>query len=69
MRELKFKVPESLNGIKVKSFLRIYCGVSARLLIRLKKTPSGILKNGSPVRTIDILQTEDVVSIQILENR
>lgn len=55
MSQLTFIVPEGYQGVMVKRFLRGYCGVSARLLIRLKNTPQGILVNGRHARAVDLL--------------
>lgn len=63
MRELKFTVPSECNGILLKSFLRKKCGVSARLLARLKRTPNGIMCNGMPAIATDILFAGDRISI------
>lgn len=61
----EFKVPEELDGISVRSFLRRRCDVSARLLAKLKRVENGITANGRHVKSIDILHSGDVVSIML----
>lgn len=63
MRELAFPVPREYDGIRMKSFLRGYCGLSARLLAKLKRQPMGITKNGLHAIATDILQAGDTVRI------
>ncbi len=62
---MNFVVGEQLDGISVQNFLRRHCNVSARLLTKLKRISNGITQNGYPVRSIDILHSGDIVSIQI----
>lgn len=63
MRQLSFLVSQKYDGIMVKSFLRGYCGVSARLLVKLKRQPDGLTVNGQHVRSIDILHNGDMICI------
>ena len=63
MRQLFFTVPKQVQGVMVKSFLRGYCKVSARLLTKLKRQKNGILVNGLSARTIDRLKGGDTVCI------
>jgi Pseudouridylate synthases, 23S RNA-specific len=63
MRELAFPVPQEYDGIRMKNFLRGYCGLSARLLVKLKRQPMGITKNGLHAIATDILQAGDTVRI------
>ncbi len=50
-----FRVPEELDGITVKQFLRKHCGVSARTLAKLKHNEKGMTVGGKQVRSIDTL--------------
>ena len=68
MRRLTFEVSPEFDGIKVKSFLRGYCGLSARLLVKLKRQPNGLTVNGVLVRTIDILHSGDIICITMLDD-
>ena len=45
-----------LRGTRAKSFLRGYCGISAALLIKLKREQNGITADGEHIRTIDFLK-------------
>jgi 23S rRNA pseudouridine1911/1915/1917 synthase len=63
MRELVFPVPHEYDGIRLKSFLRGYCGLSTRLMIKLKRVPLGITNNGLHATVIDILKAGDMVRI------
>ncbi|MBW7573483.1 RluA family pseudouridine synthase [Caproiciproducens faecalis] len=65
MRELSFLVPKEYDGIRLKSFLRSYCGISARLMIRLKREPAGITRNGQHAIVTEILKAEDEVRIRM----
>lgn len=62
-RRLTFSVPESLDGIMVKNFLRRECGVSARLLAKLKRVPQGITSGGALVVATDQLRAGAVVEL------
>lgn len=68
MRQLTFKVSQEFDGIMVKSFLRGYCGVSARLLVKLKRQPCGLTVNGIRVRSIDILHNGDIICITMQDD-
>ncbi len=69
MGQLNFKVPSEYHGATVKGFLRGYCGMSARLLIRLKREERGILVNGKPVWVVHCLQAGDRVELILPEDR
>ncbi len=59
----EFRVDEALDGITVQHFLRRHCGVSARLLAKLKRTENGMTVNGKTVRSIDILHGGDRICL------
>lgn len=63
MRELHFAVPSSFQGSRLKTFLREYCRVSARLLANLKREPMGITVNGRHAIATDCLQQGDIVRL------
>lgn len=65
MRKLSFTVPIEYNNCTIKAFLRGPCGLSARLMIRLKYEPLGITKNGIHARVIETVKTNDVICIVI----
>lgn len=66
---LEFVVTPDYDGESVKVFLRKYCNVSARLLTDLKKYPNGITANGKHIRSIDILHTNDIVCLNLPEEK
>ncbi len=63
MRELSFTVPNEYGGIRLKSFLRGYCSVSSRLMIKLKREPMGITNNGQHAIVTDTLKAGDIVRL------
>ncbi len=65
MTDLEFVVPQELDGITVLSFLRSKCGVSYRMIKRLRHTPMGITANGAYIRTIDTLKGGDRVRVTL----
>lgn len=65
MPTLTFTVPPENDGISVYNFLRAKCGVSYRLIKKLKHVPLGITANGAHIRTIDPLGGGDIVVLNI----
>ena len=65
MRILTYDVPASYEGVSVKSFLRGPCGLSARLLVRLKRTENGLTVDGKPIRVIDSLHAGDRLVVSL----
>lgn len=65
MRRLEFTVPQEYDGAHLKGFLRSHCGISARLLARLKREPMGIAVNGAHVTVREILRAEDVIQLTL----
>jgi len=65
MRELFFTVPNEYDGVRLKSFLRSYCSVSSRLMVKLKREPMGIMNNGMHVIATDTLKSGDVIQLLI----
>ena len=68
MPVLQFTVPAENDGISVYNFLRAKCGVSYRLIKKLKRVPLGITSNGRHIRTIDPLRGGDNVALNIPED-
>jgi len=63
MRELSFVVPKEYEGVLLKSFLRGYCSVSSRLMVKLKREPMGITNNGQQVIVTKTLMPGDIVRL------
>ncbi|MBQ1553888.1 MAG: RluA family pseudouridine synthase [Clostridia bacterium] len=68
MPQLTFTVPAENDGISVYNFLRAKCGVSYRLIKKLKRVPMGLTANGVHIRTIDPLRGGDIVALNIPED-
>lgn len=65
MRVLKYFVPEDCDGMTVRDFARNRLGFSARMLTKQKQLENGILNNGLPCRTVDVLHAEDVLTFTL----
>lgn len=68
MRQIAFTVPPELDGILVKNFLRYQCGISARLLVKLKRQTDGLLLHGVRVRSVDVLHSGDEICITMTDD-
>lgn len=64
-RIISYTIPEEYNGQKVIAYLRGKANISCRLLKTLKRIENGITLNGVHTRTIDILHTGDILSVDI----
>ncbi len=65
---MEFRVPDDIEQISVKTFLRKHCSLSARMLIRLKGVPEGITCEGLPLRVIDTVRGGQVIRIRLPED-
>lgn len=65
MRKLEFKVSGEYSGKRVEDVLRAYFHISGSLIKDLKKYPEGLLLNGCHVRTVDCVNENDIVTINI----
>lgn len=65
-RILEYSVDSSRSGIRIGNFLRSI-GYSRHILTHLKETDGGILLNGNPAYTNQVLQEGDLLRILILE--
>lgn len=66
-RLLKFTVPAEFDGALLKSFLRRGCGLSSHLMVSLKQTENGILRNGRHARVIERVAAGDMVTLRLPE--
>lgn len=64
-RKLEYVVDEAYDGKKLKAFMRVRVKTSSSTLNKLKNDPLGLLLNGEHVRTVDIVHTGDVLTINI----
>ena len=76
MPGLTFTVPAEYDGATVQNFLRRGCGLSWRMVVKLKQVPGGISADGVALRTIDrvaagqrveLILPEDSVRIEGVE--
>lgn len=58
---LYFPVPDECDNMLAQRFLRDKCGLSARIITRLKREKDGILMDGKILRTIDCVQSGKTV--------
>lgn len=66
---LYFPVPDECDNMLAQRFLRDKCGLSARIITRLKREKDGILMDGKILRTIDCVQSGKTVSIAIPDEK
>jgi 23S rRNA pseudouridine1911/1915/1917 synthase len=65
-RLLKYKITDSEQGWSVEHFLK-HIGCSKPIIVHLKKTPNGIMRNGDWGYTRDILNNGDEIEINFIE--
>lgn len=68
MKQLLFTVPFEYDGGTIQTFLRQGCGLSWRMVVRLKHTENGITVGGELRRTIDRVAEGDVVCLSLPED-
>lgn len=61
---LYFSVPDECDNMLAQRFLRDKCGLSARIITRLKREKDGILMDGKILRTIDCVQSGKPFQLQ-----
>lgn len=68
-RQLTYHIQEDIcpPGSTVGQFLRSQ-GYSAKVIVKLRQTPDGILADGQPVRTIHRLQGGEVLTVTVRES-
>jgi len=66
-KRLTFSVPAEFDGAMLKAFLRRGCGLSSRLMVLLKQTENGILRNGRHARVIEPVTAGDMVTLRLPE--
>jgi 23S rRNA pseudouridine1911/1915/1917 synthase len=67
-RILKYSITDLETGWSVERFLK-YIGCSKPIIVHLKKTPNGIMRNGVWSYTRDILQFGDELEIRFIEEK
>ncbi|MCQ2513715.1 MAG: RluA family pseudouridine synthase [Ruminococcus sp.] len=65
--KLLFTVPAEYDNMLAQHFLKKHCGLSSRLITRLKQIENGITMNGKLLRSVDFVKAGAVVEIKIPE--
>ena len=65
--QLSFTVPPDCDGMAAKTFLRWRCGISTRMITRLKREKDGILMDGKNLRTVDPISSGSVITVTLPE--
>ena len=68
-RTLEYKITDEYSGCKVEYILKRRLRISGSLIRELKKHPDGILLNGGHIRTIDIADTGDVITVNMYDTQ
>lgn len=66
---LAYTVPPEWDGRTVKDFARQYLGLSSRAFVQQKHQEGGLLRNGHPCRSIDLLAAGDVLELRLPEEQ
>ena len=66
-RSLSYTVPPQWDGRPVKEFLRRGLGLSTRVLVKQKQADQGLLRNGAPCRSVDLLFAGDRLELRLPE--
>lgn len=68
MAELCYTVPPAFDGDTMQNFLRRDCGLSWRMVVKLKRVERGITLDNVPVRTIDRIKAGQTVRLRMPED-
>lgn len=63
--KLIFTVPSECDNMKALTFLKEKCGLSSRMITRLKREKDGILMDGKILRTVDFVLQGKTVEINL----
>lgn len=64
----RYTVPPEYDGETMQTFLRRGCGLSWRMVVKLKRVPDGMTADGRPMRSIDRLQAGQTVRLHMPED-
>ena len=65
MNTYRYTVPPEYDGQTVQTFLRRGCGLSWRMVVKLKRVERGMTADGEPVRSIDRLRVGQTVEVRM----
>ncbi len=68
MAEYRYTVPPAYDGETMQTFLRRECGLSWRMVVKLKRVEGGMTADGVPMRSIDRLRAGQTVRITMPED-
>ena len=63
MGDFVYTVPPAYDGRTMQDFLRKECGLSWRMVVKLKQVAGGMTADGQPMRTIDRLRAGQTVRV------
>lgn len=63
-----YTVPPEYDGKTMQSFLRFACGLSWRMVVKLKRVAGGMAADGVPLRSIDRLRAGQTVTVRMPED-
>lgn len=69
MQQLMFTVPAEYDGDTLQNFLRRGCGLSWRMVVKLKRVEQGLTADGTPLRTIDRVREGQQVTLRLPEDQ
>ncbi len=69
MQTLTYQVGQAYDGDTLQNFLRRGCGLSWRMVVRLKQTPDGMTVEGCPARSIDRVWAGQWVVLHLPEDK
>ncbi len=69
MQTLTYTVPDSYDGQPLQAFLRRECGLSWRMVVKLKGVERGMTADGVPLRTIDRIRAGQRVELRLPEDQ
>ena len=68
MTEYRYTVPAAYDGETMQTFLRRECGLSWRMVVKLKRVKGGMTADGEPKRSIDRLRVGQTVVVRMPED-
>lgn len=68
MRTLQYVIPKEYSQKKLYSFLKGDIKLSSKLIRTLKRTENGLCLNGEHIRTVDIVNEGDILTVNIPED-
>ena len=68
MPELTYIIPPEYDGEMLQTFLRRACGLSYRMVVKLKRVENGMTLDGKPWRSIDRVNAGQTVRLKMPED-